>query len=172
MGSNYLSLPLIPASGTLWQIPMRRQTPTSNMYPSNFNDTWWPSDSLQWRHNEHDGVPIHQPHGCLLNRSFRRRSKKTSKLRVTGLCAGKSPVTGEFPAQKASNAENVFIWWRHHVISKSPICEMYSDEFRNSPDSVVIGKFLKGIALWNNNHGCHKKTDAATVFDASIKIFW
>ena len=45
----------------------------------------------------------------------RRRSKKTSKLRVTGLCEGNSPVTGEFPAQKDSNAENVFIWWRHHV---------------------------------------------------------
>ena len=30
-------------------------------------------------------------------------------------CAGNSPVTGEFPVQKASNAENVYIWWRHHV---------------------------------------------------------
>ena len=28
--------------------------------------------------------------------------------------AGNSPVTGEFPAQMASNAENVSIWWRHH----------------------------------------------------------
>ena len=42
-------------------------------------------------------------------------SKKTSKLRVTGLCAGNSPETGEFPAQMASNAENVSIWWRRHV---------------------------------------------------------
>ena len=41
--------------------------------------------------------------------------KKTSKLRVTGLCAGNSPGTGEFPAQMASNAENVCIWWRHHA---------------------------------------------------------
>ena len=40
---------------------------------------------------------------------------KTSKLRATGLCAGNSPGTGEFPAQMASNAENVSIWWRHHV---------------------------------------------------------
>ena len=40
----------------------------------------------------------------------------TSKLRVTGLCAGNSPGTDEFPAQMASNAENVSIWWRHHVI--------------------------------------------------------
>ena len=60
-------------------------------------------------------VPNHQPQHCLLNRSFRRRLKKTSKLRVTGLCAGNSPGTGEFPAQMASNAENVSIWWRHLV---------------------------------------------------------
>ena len=50
-----------------------------------------------------------------LSRLFRLRSKRTSKLRVIGLCAGNSPVTGEFPAQMANNAENVFIWWRHHA---------------------------------------------------------
>ena len=70
--------------------------------------------ALRWRHNGHDSVSNHQPHHCLVNRLFRRRSKKTSKLRVTGLCVGNSPGTGEFPAQMASNAENVFIWWRHH----------------------------------------------------------
>ena len=41
--------------------------------------------------------------------------KHQSKLRVTGLCAGNSPGTGEFPAQRASYAENVSIWWRHHA---------------------------------------------------------
>ena len=51
----------------------------------------------------------------LLNRLFWDRSKKTSKLRVTGHCEGNSPVTGKFPARKASDAENVSIWWRHHV---------------------------------------------------------
>ena len=78
--------------------------------------------TLQWRHDERYGVSNHKRLGCLLNRLIRRRSKKTSKLRVTGLCEGNSPVTGEFPAQRASNAENVFIcwrlhvWWRHHEI--------------------------------------------------------
>ena len=43
---------------------------------------------LQWRLNERDGVSNHQPLDCLLNCLFRRRSKKSSKLRVTGLCAG------------------------------------------------------------------------------------
>ena len=71
---------------------------------------------LQWRKNERDGVSNHQPHDCLPNRLFRRSSKKTSKLRITGLCEGNSPVIGEFHAQRASNAENASIWWRHHAM--------------------------------------------------------
>ena len=70
--------------------------------------------TLQWRRNELDGVPNYQPQDCLLNRFFIHISKKASKLCVTGLCEGNSPVTGEFPAQRASYAENFFIWWRHH----------------------------------------------------------
>ena len=73
------------------------------------------STSLQWRHNGRDSVSNHQPHDCSLNRFLRRRSQETSKLRVTGLCAGNSPGTGEFPAQMDSDAENVSIWWRHHM---------------------------------------------------------
>ena len=49
----------------------------------------WP---LKWRHNGRDGISNHQPHDCPLNRLFKRRSKKTPKLRVTGLCEGNSPV--------------------------------------------------------------------------------
>ena len=96
------------------------------LYPRSSGLLHWPAwnmtdidqyqtiNTLQWRHNWHDSVSNHQPHDCLLNRLFRRRSKKTSKLLVTGLCAGNSPGTGEFSAQMASNAENVSIWWRHH----------------------------------------------------------
>ena len=47
--------------------------------------------------------------------------RKKSKLRATGLCVGNSPGTGEFPAQKASDAENVSIWWRHHDSQESRI---------------------------------------------------
>ena len=77
---------------------------------------------IGWRHNRRDGVPNHQPHDCLLNCLFRRISKRTSKLRVNGLCAGNSLVTGEFPAQMASNAEDVSIWWRHHEVTHLHIC--------------------------------------------------
>ena len=55
-------------------------------------------------------MAAHQPDGYLLNRLFRRKSKKTSKLRVTGLCVGpvKSPHKG--PVTR----KNVSIWWRPH----------------------------------------------------------
>ena len=97
-------------------------------------DTAWPLlYSLQWRHNEHDDVSNHQLHDCLLNHLFRHRSKKTSKLRVTGLCEGNSPVTGEFPTQRDSNAEKVsinivlvaiswFIRWNKPASSTSYVC--------------------------------------------------
>ena len=85
------------------------------------------TNSLQWRHNGHDGVSNHQPQDCLLNRLFGRRSKETSKPRVTGLCAGNSPVTGEFPAQRASNAENVSIWWRHHIHHLRVSCTRFTN---------------------------------------------
>ena len=76
----------------------------------------WLIYPLLWRHNECDGVSNQRRLDCLLNRLFRHSSRKTSNLRVTGLCAGNSPVTYEFLAQRASNAEKVFIWWSHHAI--------------------------------------------------------
>ena len=70
--------------------------------------------TLQWCHNEHDGVSDHRRLDCLLNPLFRRRSTKSSKLRVTCLFEGDSPAAGEFPAQRASNTENVSLRWRHY----------------------------------------------------------
>ena len=97
--------------------------------------------SLQWRDNGCDGVSNHQPRHCLLNHLFRRRSKKTSKFRVTGLCAGNSPVTDEFPAQMASNAENISLWWRHHGETK------FDDIDHSSVTRVLAIKYIQ--SLWN-----------------------
>ena len=72
---------------------------------------------LHWHHNERDGISNHQLLDCLLNCLFRCMSKKTPKLHITGLCEGNSPVTGEFPAQRSSYAENVSIWWHHHAVT-------------------------------------------------------
>ena len=53
--------------------------------------------TLPWRQNERHGISNHQTYDCLLNADQRKH------------------VTGKFPAQMASNAENVSIWWRHNV---------------------------------------------------------
>ena len=85
--------------------------------------------ALQWRHNEHDDVWNHQPYGCLLNRLFRRRWKKTSKLRVTGLCGGiyrwpvKSPYKGPVTHKMFSCDDvimfilNMLMFFTFHIFS-------------------------------------------------------
>ena len=70
---------------------------------------------LQWRPNERNGVSNDRRIDCFINRLFRRISKKTSKLWVTGLCEGNSPVTAEIRAHRSSNAENVSTRWRNHA---------------------------------------------------------
>ena len=85
-----------------------------NKIPVIYAPFWIYVLALRWRHNESNGILNHRRLHCLLSCCFRRRSRKTSKLRVTGLCVGYSLVTGEFPAQRASNAEDFSIWWRHH----------------------------------------------------------
>ena len=100
----------------MWAIPLTILHDKSRWWSRNLWRRMYSAMALRWRHNERDGVSNHQPHDCLLNRLFRCRSKKTSKLRVTGLCEANLPVTGEFPAQKASNAENISVWWRHHEV--------------------------------------------------------
>ena len=78
--------------------------------------------SLQWRHNGHDGVSSHRRLYCLCYRLFRRRSKETSKLRVTGpwgestgdwwpMDLLKRPVT-----QKMSPFDDVIVYWRFYRI--------------------------------------------------------
>ena len=86
-------------------------------------DSLWLNEAiaLQWCHNELDGISNHQFHHCLLNRFVRHRSKQTSKLCITDLCEGNSPVTSEFSAQMASNTENVSIWWHHHGASENMV---------------------------------------------------
>ena len=64
-----------------------------------------PSYTIQWRHNERDGVSNHRRFDCLFNCLFRWRSKKASKLHVTGLCQGNPPVAGRFPSQRSSSAK-------------------------------------------------------------------
>ena len=97
--------------------------------------------SLRWRHKERFGVSNRQPHDCLLNRLFTRTSKKTSQRPVAGLCEGNSLVIDEIPAHRASNAENVSIWWRLHGLwVRFTMIIMFNLQvytFRNKSKTVV-----------------------------------
>ena len=114
---------------------------------------------LRWRHNKRDSVSNHQPHDCLLNRLFRRRSKKSSKLRVTGLCVGNSPGTGEFPAQMASYAENLSIWWRHHGNREMSIYVV--QKLNNLPMDTECYKIYTWFKITTpvSSWWCHDRTD-------------
>ena len=71
--------------------------------------------TLQWRHNEPDGILNHRRlivYSTVCSGADQRKHQSSASLTF----AGNSPVTGEFPAQRASNAENVSIWWRHHAL--------------------------------------------------------
>ena len=83
------------AINAVWKVYRIQTIDYSHLFTDTYPLTnWFHQRTLQWRHNDHDSVSNHQPHGCLLNRLFRRRSKKTSKLCVTDLCVGNSrPVT-------------------------------------------------------------------------------
>ena len=72
------------------------------------------------------------------------------------LC-GISPVTGEFPAQKASNAGNVSIWWRHHgtsQISDFALCTALGD--------IWFSRLAEYLVIWSN---FGKKLTRTTVID-------
>ena len=110
---------------------------------------WLPQSplALQWRHNGLDDVSNHQPQHCLLNRLFRCRSKKTSKLPVTGICAENSPGTGEFPAQMASNAEKMFP--SDYVI----MCDLYIFPL-NSTWNIIFFAYMYKLEFWMQRWYC------------------
>ena len=99
---------------------------------------------LHWRHNERHNVSTHRQVDCLLNRLIRLTSKDLKwniRANVTGLLWGNPPVTGGFPSQRASNAETVFIWWRHHDILNSRrllfVSVSYFCEYFNENDCIT-----------------------------------
>ena len=72
--------------------------------------------SLQWRHN--DGVWNYRRLDCLLNRLFMHGSNKTLNFLITGFCEGNPSVTDGLPQQRASDAQNISIWLRHHATAR------------------------------------------------------
>ena len=72
----------------------------------------------QWRHNERDRVAsqitsLTIVYSTVYSGVDQRKHQRSALLAFVRRIH--PSVTGEFPAQKASNAENISIWWRHHI---------------------------------------------------------
>ena len=106
----------------------------------------WERDTIQGGYYEHDAVSNHQHLDCLFNCLFRHKSKKTSKPCVTGLCEGNPPVNGGLLSQRASNAENVSIRWRHHVSSRI---------HKYNSDHIFGWRFRYAVRPKNCTHNLH-----------------
>ena len=116
-------------TNTLGEQAHKRRTSRNDSHSATWNI------SLQWRHNGPDGVSNHQPYHCLLNRLFKRRSKKTSNLLVTGLLRGihrwpgnsphKGPATRKiFPFDDVimlTKSMATYKHWRHDLRPPIPI---------------------------------------------------
>ena len=87
-------------------------------------------------------------------------SNKTTKLCVTSLCEGNSLMTGEFPAQRASNAENVSTWWRHHI-------NLVSTFLADILYPNVIG-FCQSWKLWKKLLSCYQYSSDLSIWRYSI----
>ena len=108
--------------------------------------------TLHCRHNGRDSVSNHQPHDCLLNRLFRHRSKKTSKLRVTGLCVGNSPGTGEFPhkwpvTRKMFPFDDVIMWKRRDSEDTLAAWRLESSATRLFVQKLVLASTKENIKV-------------------------
>ena len=84
--------------------------------------------------------------------------KEKSKLGVTGLCAENSPVTGEFPAQMASNVENASIWWRHHALRNGRVNSLRTKGMYVQHD---IGPTMEP-AIWGITSGLQRRPNTLT----------
>ena len=148
-----------PPSGLPWRWPCappwRRRMPgrrlwlppATGIHLTLVSNKWSTIVASQWRHNGRDGVS---------NQRKSKKSKKTPKLRVTDLCAGNSPGTGEFPAQMASDAENVSIWWRHHVCLVLLWIIWYATHIaanRYEDDGMPRERFRMTGVLWGESTG-------------------
>ena len=83
--------------------------PDSNVHGTNMGPTWGWQDP-GGRHVGPMNFAIWAASRLFTQPFIQAHIKNPSKLLVTGLCEGNSAVTGEFPAQRASNVENVSIW--------------------------------------------------------------
>ena len=141
----------------LWSAPEQRflqtiETPLMRRYRTHYDATVI-SHSFRWFHNDHGGVSNHQPRGCLLNCLFRCRWKKTSKLRVTGLCAGNSPGPVNSPhkwpvTRKMFPFDDVIMLWQLLCSTDADIKYVHRYDARRPPKFLFLFMAEEELSQW------------------------
>ena len=120
------------------------RVPCQSGYQLNITLTsWW----VQWR--------LKSPASPLFTQPFiQAQIKENIKApRHWPLC-GEFTWSRWFPAQRASNAENVPIWWRHHALTRVTACQT---EIQYTQKSYAKGsRFLSFVLYWCQTSS-HKK---------------
>ena len=113
----------------------------------------------QWHHNRRDGASNHRHLDCLLDRLFRRRAKKASKLRVTGFCEGNPPMTGGFPYKRQITRkifpfdDVVMILWKYipyyWPLVMGIVTRSFGTRYCTSLNEQIIQQTIKLSPIWN-----------------------
>ena len=155
---------VFPANDNLMMRSGRKAQDNLEVEEHQFRDYDTPQGlwSLQWRHNIRDSVSNHQPHDCLLNRLFRRRSKKTSKLRASGLCAGNSPHKCAV-TRKRFPFDDVTMWILHWMLSTNKIIShgrvIFSNTTVSTYEKIAHGHEYYFYGLCSIGQTCNSITD-------------
>ena len=132
-GNNYLQITLLTLGQHNLHTPSKAITSMTDIA-----GCLTTCELLQWRHNEHDSVSNHQPHGCLLNCLFRQIKEKhqspASLAFVRGIHRGpvnsphKGPVTRKMFSFDDVNILNSINQARRHIFQHICYCH-FSLEF-------------------------------------------
>ena len=133
------------------------------------------NNPLQWRHNELDGVSNHRRPGCLLNHLSGRRSKKTPKLHVTGLCEGNHQWPMDFPhkgpvTRKIFAFDDVIIPWKHLAKLWTMLAAVLFNllwEYNHVFLYITIAQHWDGLGSWNPSYW-NKKTHLSWIISTTV----
>ena len=134
----------------------------------------WYSMLMLWKCHSSSSLKL-----ALLNHLLGHRSKKTSKLCITGLCERNPPMTGGF-SQRASKVQNVTIWWHHHDVLwkflhldalNSVLVEIISVHKRSfiSYQIMHIEAFHLGL-VGHELYACHSGIWCTVLFDMHVDV--
>ena len=136
---------------------MRTSNRDLNAVPLHVRHDVWTHGPLEWCHNERNNIWNHRRLDYLLSRLFRRSSKKTSTLRVTGLCEMKFTIWWRLHATQATNCSHGSADYQRMKPQSSTFTVLYEGNTRvSSGFSLQRASNMKSVSMSWRHHGMEK----------------